>query len=172
MTPQSHVQSQKSNGWIVLLLLAIAGFGAVGLTYFRARGNSVEVVAAIDSLAVLPFVNVAGNAETEQVSEDITNSLINTLSQLRDLRVAPRNAVSAYKGQPIDLQRVPRELNVRALLVGTVDLRGDKLLVEAELIDASAHSAIWRARYDRKLSDLVGIRSDIVRQISAKLRIE
>src|SRR5579863_3819506 len=87
----------------------------------------------IDSLAVLPFVNLSGDPEMEYLSDGITDTLINSLSQLRKLRVAPRSLTFRYKGQEVDPQRVGSELNTRAVLTGRVMQRGETLLIGAEL---------------------------------------
>src|SRR5262249_55546026 len=83
---------------------------------------------AIDSLAVLPFMNVGGDPETEYLGDGLTDTLINRMAQLRRLRVVPRSLVFRYKGLDVDPQAIGRELNVRALLTGRVAHRGENLL--------------------------------------------
>ena len=124
----------------------------------------------IDSLAALPFVNVGGNANTEYLSDGITESLINSLSQLPNLKVISFSSVSRYRGQEIDPQAVARALGVRALLVGKVTQQGDDLLVSAELVDTRDNSHIWGEQYDRRLSGLITLQKEISREISDRLR--
>jgi serine/threonine-protein kinase len=126
----------------------------------------------IDSLAALPFVNVGADPNTEYLSDGITESLINSLSQLPNLKVISFSSVSRYRGQQIDPQAVARDLGVRALLVGKVIQRGDDLLVSAELVDARDNSHIWGEQYNRKLSGLLALQQEISREISGKLRQE
>ena len=125
----------------------------------------------IDSLAALPFVNVDADPNTEYLSDGITESLINSLSQLPNLKVISFSSVSRYRGQQIDPQTVARDLGVRALLVGKVTQRGDDLIVSAELVDTRDNSHIWGEQYNRKLSGLLALQKEISREISDKLRM-
>jgi non-specific serine/threonine protein kinase len=97
----------------------------------------------IDSLAVLPFANLSGDPEMEYLSDGITDTLINSLSQLRKLRVVPRGLVFRYKGREIDPQQLGNELNVRAVLTGRVTQRGDMLVIGTELLDVARVSQLW-----------------------------
>ena len=144
----------------------ITTLAAIAYLHF-ARGP-----ATIDSLAALPFVNVAADPNTEYLSDGITESLINSLSQLPNLRVMSFSSVSHYRGQQIDPEAVARDLGVRALLVGKVMQRGDDLLVSIELVDTRDNSHIWGEQYNRKLSGLLALQKEISREISGKLRRE
>jgi len=126
----------------------------------------------IDSLAVLPFANLSGDPEMEYLSDGITDTLINSLSQLRKLRVVPRGLVFRYKGQEVDPQRLGSELNVRAVLTGRVTQRGDTLLIGTELLDVARVSQLWGAQYNRKMADIFSVQEEIGREISEKLRLE
>jgi eukaryotic-like serine/threonine-protein kinase len=151
----------------------IAGGGALAallsvtawLTYFRPQGK------AIDSLAVLPFVNTSGDPNTEYLSDGITESLMNNLSQLRGLRVTARNTAFRYKGNETDLQKIAHDLGVSALVTGRVSQRGDTLVVQTELVEAEKGSQLWGQQYNRKLSDILALQEDISRQISENLRL-
>ena len=125
----------------------------------------------IDSLAVLPFVNASDDPDAEYLSDGITDSLINSLSQVRKLRVVPRSLVFRYKGQDPDPQEVGRELGVRAVLTGRVIHRGDTLLIGAELLDVARVAQIWGAQYNRKFADIFAVQEEIAREISGKLRV-
>ena len=125
---------------------------------------------AIDSLAVLPFVNVGADENTEYLSDGITGSLINSLSQLPRLTVMSRNSVMGYKGRQVDARTAGRELKVQAVLTGRVVQRGDGLNVSVELVDVRDNSHIWGDEYNRKLTDILAIQEDITRDVSDKLR--
>ncbi len=124
----------------------------------------------IDSLAVLPFVNATADPNTEYLSDGITESLINNLSQLPNMKVMSRSSVFRYKGREIDAQTIGRELSVRAVLTGRVVQRDDQLSISIELVDARDNSHIWGEQYNRKLSDILVIQEAISRDVSEKLR--
>jgi TolB-like protein len=119
---------------------------------------------------VLPFVNVGVDPNTEYLSDGITESTINSISQLPNLAVIARSSVFRYKGREIDPQAVGRELGVRAVLTGIITQRGDNLSISAELVDASNNHRIWGERYERQLSDILLVQSDIAKDISENLR--
>jgi eukaryotic-like serine/threonine-protein kinase len=125
---------------------------------------------AINSLAVLPFTNESADPKTEYLSDGITESLINSLSQLPYLKVKSRNTAFHYKGREGDPTKIGRELGVRALLSGRVVQRGDELAVSVELIDVQDDSQIWGEQYGRTLSDVVALPQQISRDVSERLR--
>lgn len=127
---------------------------------------------AIDSLAILPLVNASGDPDAEYLSDGITESIINTLSQLPKLRVMARSTVFRYKGGEVDPQVVGRELGVRAVLTGRVLQRGELLIIKAEMADAEDGSHLWGEQYSRRLSDIFTIEEEISREISEKLRLK
>ncbi len=122
----------------------------------------------INSLAVLPFTNSDPN--TEYLSDGITESLIDNLSRMPNLKVKSRNTVFHYKGRETDPKTIGRELGVHALLSGTVVQRGDDLAVSVELIDVRDDSHIWGERYGRKVSEVVALPQQISRDVSQRLR--
>ena len=138
---------------------------AAWLTFFRAQGK------AIDSLAVLPFVNSSGDPNTEYLSDGITESVINNLSQLRQLHVTARNTVFHYKGKDTDLQKIGQELQVRAIVTGRLVQRGDTLIVQTELVEMEKGSQLWGQQYNRKLSDVLALQDDLSREIAENLRL-
>jgi serine/threonine-protein kinase len=155
-------------------LLALAVIIALSTAaYFFIKSRS-----KIDSVAVLPFINRSDDPGMEDLSDGITDSMINDLSQLPGLRVVPRSTMFRYKGQGIEPQKVARELNVRAVLMGRVVKRGDTLIVQTELVDADYNSQIWGGQYSRNLSDLFGgasllaLQEEISRQIMEKMRVK
>jgi len=148
-----------------MLAAAPAAFLAVAAIYFVTRAKP------IDSLAVMPFVNVGNDPNTEYLSDGITENLINNLSQLPKLRVVPRGRVFRYKGRETDTEKIGRELNVRAVLTGRVVQRGDSLNIQTELVDVSADSQFWGQQYNRKLSEIIPVQEEIANQVSEKLRL-
>src|SRR5215467_8051145 len=139
---------------------------AAWFTFFRAQGK------AIDSLAVLPFVNTSGDPSTEYLSDGIAESLINNLAQLRGLRVTARNTTFRYKGNEADLQKIARDLGVRAVVTGRVSQRGDALIVQTELVEAEKGSQLWGQQYSRKLADVFVVQEEMAKEISEKLRLK
>jgi len=127
---------------------------------------------AIDSVAVLPFVNASSNPNSEYLSEGISDSLINSLSQLPNLKkVVPFSSVLRYEGKQIDPEAVGRELNVRTVLTGRLAQSGDDLLISAELIDVRDNKRLWGEQYNRKVADVLKLQGEIAREISEKLRL-
>jgi serine/threonine protein kinase/tetratricopeptide (TPR) repeat protein len=125
----------------------------------------------IDSLAVLPFVNVGADPNTEYLSDGITENLINSLSQIPKLRVLPRSRVFRYKGHETDTEKIGRDLNVRAVLTGRVVQRGDSLNIQTELVDVAADSQLWGRQYNRKFSEIIPVQEEIAKEVSEKLRL-
>ena len=126
---------------------------------------------AIDSLAVLPFVNAGADPDMEYLSDGVTESIINNLSQLSQLRVMARNSVFRYKGQTVDLQEIGRQLKVDAVLMGRVLQHREHLIVRVELVDPRDGVQWWGEQYNRKPADILEIQSEIANEISEKLRI-
>jgi TolB-like protein len=126
----------------------------------------------IESLAVLPLVNENADPRVEYLSDGITESIINSLSQLPQLRVMARSIVFRYRGREADPQEVGRELQVRAVMLGRILNLDDKLIVRTELVDVEDGSQLWGEQYNRDLSDLLDVQENIAGQISEKLRLK
>jgi serine/threonine protein kinase/Tfp pilus assembly protein PilF len=150
-------------GLAVVLILSLIGVAAF---LFRSRSSKQE----ISSVAVLPFVNAGSDPNTEYLSDGLTESLINNLSQIPNLAVMSRSSVFHYKGRDLDPQAAARDLRVEGVITGRIVQRGDQLIISAELIDARTNRNLWGDQYDRKLSDLLAVQQDITGAISAKLR--
>jgi serine/threonine-protein kinase len=151
---------------LAIAVVAVVILAAAGLFYWRSH-----TARSIDSIAVLPFANMSGNADTDYLSDGITESLTDSLSELPNLKVMSKSAVSRYKGKEPDVPTVGRELGVRAVLTGRITQRGDNLTVSAELVDAADNSHLWGGQYDRKLADALAVQNDIAHQIVEKLRL-
>ena len=149
---------------IVTALVATLSAVLVNSYFSKKRDKTIE------SIAVMPFVNEGGNAEVEYLSDGMTETLINSLSQLPNLHVKARSSVFRYKGKEIDPQKIAADLNVQAVLTGRVVQRGDQLTLNLELIDASTENILWGKRYERKSSELVDLQNEIARDVSNKLK--
>ncbi len=144
---------------------AILALGALG-AYLYWGGSS-----PIDSIAVLPFVNAGGNPDAEYLSDGITESLIDSLSQLPNLKVRSRDVVFRYKGKETTAQKAGADLSVPVVLTGRVTQRGGDLAIRVELIDAKNSNQLWGQSYNRKLADVLAVQADISRDVSEKLRL-
>jgi serine/threonine protein kinase/Tfp pilus assembly protein PilF len=151
--------------WIAVVALLVL-LAAAGLIYRPAEHGET-----IDSIAVLPFVNVSGDQNTEYLSDGITESLINNLSQLPNLKIKSRDSVFHYKGKETDPEEVARQLGVRAIFKGRLTQRGDTLAISAELIDARNDDHLWGQQYNRKLADIFALQDEIAREITNTLRL-
>jgi TolB-like protein/serine/threonine protein kinase/Tfp pilus assembly protein PilF len=124
------------------------------------------------SIAVLPFENASNEPNTEYLSEGIAEALINSLSELQQLRVIARPTAFRYKQKDVDPRQVGRELGVTAVLTGKVRQMQDALNVQVDLVDAVTGAQIWGAGYDRNIADLVAVKQAIAQEITAKLKLK
>ncbi|MEO6213121.1 MAG: protein kinase [Vicinamibacterales bacterium] len=124
------------------------------------------------SLAVLPFVNTGADPQIEYLTDGITESIINSLSQLPSLRVVPRSLAFRYKGLQADPATIGLALNVRTILTGRVVQQGDVLDIQAELVDTADEAQLWGERFRRKLADVLVVQEEISWQISEALRLK
>jgi serine/threonine-protein kinase len=147
----------------VALIIAAAAFAYV-LYFARSAG-------AIDSIAVLPLANAGDDPNVEYLSDGISEALINSLTELRQLKVVARSTAFRYRGKDDDPQTVGRELNVRAVLTGRVRQMGDRLDIQVDLVDATTGAQIWGEKYERKVSDMLSIKQAIAREVTEKLRL-
>ena len=152
--------------------LAICLFMVVGLAllgwYYRVRTSEV----AIESIAVLPFENQNNDPNNDYFSDGVTEGLINSLSQLPNLKVMGRTTVFRYKGHETDAQSIGKQLGVAAVLTGKVFRQGDTVAIQADLIRVADGSEIWGDKYTRKLADIFSVQSDLAKEITERLRIQ
>ena len=162
----SGIKQHKRAAIVTLLLLAL---GVVGLVLFlRSRSSGT----AIQSIAVLPFENQSQDAETEYLSDGVTESIINSLAQLPNVKVIARSSVFRYKGQKIDPLKAGQELGVHAVLTGRLVQRGDSLTISTELLDVRENKQLWGEQYNEKLADILSMQRVIAGQISNNLRLK
>lgn len=140
---------------------------------YQLSGQSVEnSQQGATALAVLPFVNASGDSKLEYLSDGITVSVINSLSQLPMLRVMSRSIVFRYKGTDLDAQRIGKELGVTTVLVGRVHSAKDGLLISAELVDVANGWQLWGETYDRDARAIFEVQDEIAKHISSALRLK
>ncbi len=150
-----------------LLLSAIVLGGFFGYRYLKPADTG-----QINSIAVLPFENRSGNADTDYLSDGIAESLIFRLSQLPDLKVSPVSSVIRYKGKEFDAKKIAAELGVGAVMSGRMTQRGDNLTISVELIDVANNEILWGEQYDRTMSDLLATQREIAATITQKLQLK
>ena len=165
---QQHTFSQKIKQHKPAAFAALAAFvialAIVGYFAFFAASP-------ITSVAVLPFENGSNDANLEYLSDGLSESLIDRLAQLPQLKVIARNSSFRYKGRQVDLQEIANALGVQAIVTGRVVQRGDNLSVRVEMIDVRENRQLWSEQYNRKLSDIQAVQQDIVQTVSEKLRL-
>jgi serine/threonine protein kinase/Tfp pilus assembly protein PilF len=177
----SHVQTTSTAEYLVseirrhkrgaLLILASVVALTIAGAYFAYTRYSASRRAGITSLAVLPFVNTSNDPEKEYLSDGISESLINRLSQLPGIKVIANTSSSKYKGKNPDPLDVARALDVGAVLTGRVLQHGDDLSISVELVDARDRTQLWGEQYNRKATDLLSVQEEISREIAEMLRL-
>ena len=162
---QPEAKKSKTMVWAIAGIIALA-LVAGGAFLWRSRSSSDQIT----SVAVMPFVNASNDPNSEYLSDGITESLINNLSQLPNLTVMARSSVFRYKGRDVDPQTVAKDLQVQALVTGRIVQHGDQLIISSELIDARTNRNLWGDQYDRKVADALSVQQEITGAISSKLR--
>jgi serine/threonine-protein kinase len=164
----TEVKQHKLAAAMVVIALVL---GAVGLfAYLHSRNTEV----AIESIAVLPFDNQNRDPNTEYLSDGVTESIINSLTQLPNLKVIARSSVFRYKEKEkeIDPLKAGRELGVRAVLTGRIMQRGDNLTIGTELMDVRDNKQLWGEQYSVKVTDLLSVQREIATKITSNLRLK
>jgi serine/threonine protein kinase len=157
---------QSAQDVAMALRALLTGSAAVGTSGSKRRAPRGK------SLAVLPFVNAGTDSSTEYLIDGITESIINSLSQLGGLRVVPRSLVFRYKGLQADPATIGLALNARTILTGRVLQQGEFLNIQAELVDTSTESQLWGEQYRQRISELMVVQQEIAWQISEALRLK
>jgi serine/threonine protein kinase len=167
-TVLKHPPASRLPRWAIpaiALVLAIV-VAAVGYRLLENRGAQ-----SARSIAILPFVNVNPDPDTEYLSDGLAQSLIDRLSRIPKLRVLASSTTFTYKGRHVDPRQVGRDLDVDALLQGKVTKVGDTLFIETDLINTSDGAELWGDRYKRSVSDVLNVDSEISREIADKLSL-
>jgi len=160
----------KRKAWIVMVaaivvVTVIVGYFIIGKFIAGKRERAIE------SVAVLPFENKSGNADSEYLSDGLAESLIYRLSQLSNLKVTPRSSAFRYKGQPIDAEKIGNDLGVDAVMSGRLIQRGEDLVISVDLIDVRNKKTLWGGQFQRKMSDLLATQTEIAAAIADKLQL-
>jgi TolB-like protein/Flp pilus assembly protein TadD len=156
---------------LLVIVLAIAAFVFFNPNVLQSWRKADAAQAGSHSIAVLPFENASGDPNAEYLSEGISEALINSLTELQQLRVIARSTAFHYKGKDVDPQRIGRELHVAAVLTGRVRQTQDALSVQVDLVDAITGAQLWGTAYDRKISDVVAVKQAIAREVTQKLKL-
>ena len=164
-----------------LLILAMLGAALITVAYFvvprsfdrsdKASISAPSRAGAIRSIVVLPLMNTSGNPDTEYLSDGISESLINNLSQLPGVKVIARSSSFKYKGREVEPQEVANALGVEGVITGRVAQSGDSFLISVELVDARDRTQVWGEQYNRRAADVLAVLSEISREIAGKLRL-
>ena len=173
--PSVTTDGRRSFSKPVLAAIAVILIGATGYFLYeqRARGSSGASDGELSSVAVLPLVNVGGDTATEYFSDGMTDDLAHALGKLPGLRVASRTSAYAFKGRKdASVATIGRDLNVQAILEGTVRRAGDRLRVTAQLTKVADGLTLWSDQYDREAKDLFQVQDDIARSIADALKLK
>jgi len=161
----------NSKRWLPVLA-ATGLLAVVSSAYFlRPPAGSKAAGKSINSVAVLPFENASPSPDTDYLADGITQSAIDHLSRLGNLKVISLGSVLRYRGRRDDSRQIGHDLGVRSVMTGKIDFRGDRMIVMAELVDASDGTHIWGEQYNRKVSDILSVQDDIAREIATKLEV-
>lgn len=153
-----------------LILAGILGLAAVAiLVAYLAFHRPDDSIGAI---AILPFANASTDPNAEYLSDGITESIINSLSQVPKLKVLARNTVFTYKGKEVNLKKIGDDLNVQAIVTGTIRQHGERLTINASLVQVPEGVQIWGEQYNREISDLLDVQSEISQTISEQLKLK
>src|SRR5687767_11429144 len=173
MSPTLELSKSRPSKAVLLSVAAVVLIAIAISSYFIGRrliGSPTDK--AIESVAVLPFENRSGNADSEYLSDGLSESLIYRLSQLPNIKVSPRSSVFRYKGKEIDAEKIGAELGVDAVMSGRIFQRGDNLSISVDLVDVRNNKTLWGEQYERKMSDLLATQREIATAITAKLQMK
>ena len=168
--PQSSPRSTSAIKWAVPAVIGIAIVVVVAIFIFENQTQADN--APIESIAVLPFVNAAQDPNAEYLSDGLTESLINRLLSLSNLKVMSWGSVFQYKVEVQDPQKAGKELNVQAVLTGSVKQLGDQLVINVSLDDTKSGRHVWGEQYVRRFADVLAVQNDIAQDVSRNLRIK
>jgi TolB-like protein/DNA-binding winged helix-turn-helix (wHTH) protein/Flp pilus assembly protein TadD len=154
--------------WVIGALALILSLSILAVWLFRSRDSAP---AGIRSLAVLPLENLSGDASQNYFADGMTDELITDLAQISALRVISRTSVMAYKGARKPLPQIARELNVDAVVEGTVLRSGDQVRITAQLIEASTDKHLWSQSYEGELRDTLALQNRVASAIADQIRI-
>jgi TolB-like protein len=129
----------------------------------------VEPPPAKPSLAVLPFDNLGGDEATGRLADGVTEDIITDLTRFPDLDVIARNSTEVYKGKPVDVRQVGKDLGIGYVLEGSIQRQGDQVRITAQLIDTGTGAHVWSNRWDRPIGEVFAVQSEVSEHVAAKL---
>ena len=154
----------------LMLAAAVPLIIAAGL-WGLSSWNSAPSLPDKSSVAVLPFDNIGTDPKWDRLADGITEDIITDLSHSKDLIVIARNSTEGYKGKPIDIRQIGRDLDVKYVLEGSIQSMGDQIRVTAQLIEADSGGQVWSERYDRPVDDLFAVQNEVTQKIAATLGV-
>jgi len=152
----------------LLFALSLAFAATVGVMIWKSRPEPPPAA----GVAVLPFVNMSPDKENDYLGDGITEDLCTALSQIKGLRVPARTSVFVFKGKTADIRQIGKQLNVSTVLEGSVSKAGNKVRISAQLNNVADGYHLWAATYDRYMTDILEIRSDISRKVADALKVQ
>jgi len=162
---------------IILILAAMAAW--VWHDHFRRPAreaasvkNTIFPLSEKPSIAVLPFDNLSGDPAQDYIADGISENIISALSKVSEMVLIDRNSTSTYKGKPVKVQEVGKDLGVRYVLEGSAQVIGNRIRVTAQLIDAASGHHLWSEKYDRDMKDLFVVQDEITHQIIVELQVK
>ena len=160
---KSTLIAASAFGFLILALVVFA--------LFRGGSQTSTDGEPLESIAVLPFENATGNADLEYLADGLSESVIDRLSQLPQLKVIARTSSFKYRGQNVDFRDAAAKLGARAIVTGRITQRGDHLLIRVEMIDVRENRQLWSEQFNRKAADALDVQEEIARAASEKLRV-
>ena len=167
---------KSSLAWATAAFFVLAVIG--GLVWWRELKTTAQTTPLVNaaptakSVAVLPFVNMSPDKENEYLSDGVTEDLCTALSQIKGLHVPARTSSFVFKGKTEDIRKIGEQLNVGTVLEGSVSKAGNKLRISAQLVNVADGFHLWAANYDREMTDILDIRSDISRRVVEALKVQ
>ena len=175
--PRESKICKAGRNWTAIIVASVLLTVTAGIVVFwrsnilRLDNRGSVIPPASHAIVVLPFENASDDPNTEYLAEGISETLINSLSEVRNLRVIARATAFQYKGKQVDPERIGRELRVRAVVSGRVRQVQDALSIQVDLIDATNGTQLWGQSYDGKLSDALAVKQAIAREVTGKLKL-
>jgi TolB-like protein/DNA-binding winged helix-turn-helix (wHTH) protein len=167
----SHVATKPTKMALFTVALVIAVAAVLGLAIYRQRLLVRHSGPAIQSVAVLPLMNLSSEADQDYFADGMTEALITDLGKIGSLRVISRTSVMQYKGTKKPLPEIARDLNVDAIIEGTVSRSGNHIRITANLLQASPEKHLWAQSYDSEVSDAVSVQGEIAQSVAREIQV-
>jgi len=166
--PAAVKPARRSRAWIAAVVIAAAAVGAAGFYIFSNRFGSKAILEK--SVAVLPFENLSEDKANAYFADGIQDEILTRLSKIADLKVISRTSTQQYQSKPGNLSEIARQLGVAHIVEGSVQKSGESVRVNVQLIKAANDSHLWADTFDRKLTDIFSVESEVAKAIADQLR--